>query len=135
MQELEVLPDGGAGCRPHGAGGCWGSDAEEIDQLSRQLRRQLLELEVARVDPVTSEVVAGGVKAGELLAVGALVVSLVNSSGLLAAVVAQVQAALARMGRHTVRLEIDGDVLEVTGVASSEQQRLIDAWINRHGDR
>jgi hypothetical protein len=112
-----------------------GSDAEEIEQLSRQLRRQLLELEVARVDPVTSEVVAGGAKAGELLAVGALVVSLVNSSGLLAAVVAQVQAALARMGRHTVRLEIDGDVLEVTGVASGEQRRLIDAWISRHDGR
>jgi hypothetical protein len=112
-----------------------GSDAEEIEQLSRQLRRQLLELEVARVDPVTSDVVAGGAKAGELLAVGALVVSLVNSSGLLAAVVAQIQAALARMGRHTVRLEIDGDVLEVTGVASDEQRRLIDAWIDRHGRR
>jgi hypothetical protein len=32
-----------------------------------------------------------------------------------------------------VRIELDGDVLEVSGVSSEERQRLVDAWIERHG--
>jgi hypothetical protein len=32
-----------------------------------------------------------------------------------------------------VTLEIDGDKLEVTGLSSEEQQRLINAWLSRHG--
>ena len=29
-------------------------------------------------------------------------------------------------------LEIDGDKIEVTGISSEEQKRLIDAWMQRH---
>jgi hypothetical protein len=31
-----------------------------------------------------------------------------------------------------VRLELDGDVLELTGASDDERQRLVDAWIERH---
>jgi hypothetical protein len=38
-------------------------------------------------------------------------------------------------GRRSVKLEIDGDVLEVTGITRRDQRELIQAWIDRHADR
>jgi len=35
-------------------------------------------------------------------------------------------------GRRTVRLEIGGDVLELTGTTSAVQERLVDEWIRAH---
>ena len=32
-----------------------------------------------------------------------------------------------------VRIEIGGDVLELTGSSDAERQRIVDAWIERHG--
>jgi hypothetical protein len=110
-------------------------DEEEIDQLSRQLRRELLELEVARVDPAPSEATPPESKAGDPVAIGALLVSLMSSPELLAAIVGKIQAMLSLVGRHSVRLEIDGDALEVSGVSSREQRRLIEIWIDRHTRR
>jgi len=33
-----------------------------------------------------------------------------------------------------VKLELDGDALELTGVSSRDQQRLIELWIERHAE-
>ena len=38
-------------------------------------------------------------------------------------------------GGHSVKLEIDGDVLEVNGITRRDQRQLIQAWIDRHTDR
>jgi hypothetical protein len=32
-----------------------------------------------------------------------------------------------------VKITLDGDALEVSGVSSAEQDRLIDLWVSRHG--
>lgn len=32
---------------------------------------------------------------------------------------------------RTVRLEIDGDTLELSGISSEEQAKLLDAWLKR----
>jgi hypothetical protein len=40
---------------------------------------------------------------------------------------------LTRSGnKRTVRLEIGGDVLELTGTTSAVQERLVDEWIRTH---
>ena len=50
----------------------------------------------------------------------------------LRAVVGTVKAWLARSAARSVKLELDGDVIEVSGVSSADQQRLIELWIERH---
>ena len=70
----------------------------------------------------------------DLAAVDALVVTLAQSQ-LLTAVVAAVQSWLSRSQRRSIRLELGGDVLELTGVASAEQRRLTDEWLRRHDGR
>jgi hypothetical protein len=46
--------------------------------------------------------------------------------------VAAIQGWLGRSQQRSVKLELDGDVLELTGVSSRDQQRLVDEWLRRH---
>jgi hypothetical protein len=87
---------------------------------------------VARVDAAPGGQAPAGARAGELIALGSLIISLVQSADLLTSVVNTVQAWLSRRGARSVRLELNGDVLEVSGLSSREQRELIQAWVNRH---
>jgi hypothetical protein len=66
-------------------------------------------------------------------AIGALAVSLHPTATLLMSLVQTVRGWLTRSGgKRTVRLEIGGDVLELTGTTSAVQERLVDEWIRAH---
>lgn len=108
------------------------TDAEQLDELTTQLRRALLDLDVESVDRVHHGQAPAGARGVDLIALGTLLVTLAGSGGLLSELVAQVRSWLTRTGQRSARLEIDGDVLEVTGVSSSDQARLITTWIERH---
>jgi hypothetical protein len=69
----------------------------------------------------------------ELAALGALVVTVANSH-LLSAVVTAVRSWLAGQQR-SIELELDGDVLRLTGLSSEEQRRLTDEWLHRQTSR
>jgi hypothetical protein len=75
-----------------------------------------------------------GTRAVELAALGALVVT-VAQSPLLGPVVAAVRSWLAGAPQRSVKLELDGDALELTGLSSKEQRRLTDEWLSRHESR
>ena len=72
-----------------------------------------------------------GTKAVEVAALGALIVGVAKSQ-VLVNVVAAVRSWLGGQQQRSVRLELDGDVLELTGVSSKEQRRLADEWLQRH---
>jgi hypothetical protein len=63
--------------------------------------------------------------------VGTLIASFARPE-LLAAIVAAVRSWLGGAGGRSVKLEVDGDALELTGVSSKEQRRLTDEWLRRH---
>ncbi len=65
------------------------------------------------------------------LEIGALIVVLAKAAPALAGIVRTVQAWALRGGR-SVKLNIDGDTIEVSGASSEQQDRLIAAWIERH---
>jgi hypothetical protein len=50
----------------------------------------------------------------------------------LAAVIAGIRSWLGRNSARSVKLTLGGDALEVSGVSSAEQDRLIDLWVARH---
>lgn len=110
------------------------ADAEELTKLAVDLREQLLELDIERADPAISGQAPPGTRAGEIFVAGALTVMLAQSSGLLTALVETVQSWVSLGGRRSVKLEIDGDELEVTGITRADQRELIQAWIDRHSD-
>jgi hypothetical protein len=109
-----------------------GADDRDLERLTGQLRRELLDLDVDAVTHVRGGEAPPGAKAVEVVALGGLIVQLLRSSTLLTAVVGTVQAWLSGHQGRSVKLELDGDSIEVSGVSSSEQRRLIDAWIARH---
>jgi hypothetical protein len=111
------------------------ADAEELATLAVQLREQLLELDIESAEPATLGPAPPGTRAGEILIAGALTVMLAQSPGLLTAIVETVKSWVCLSGQRSVKLEVDGDVLEVNGITRSDQRELIQAWIDRHAER
>jgi hypothetical protein len=103
------------------------AEAHELAGLTAQLREELLELDVHRVDLMQAGDAPPGTRAGEVAAIGALLVSTAGHVVALAKVVDTVRGWLARIGWRTVKISLNGDVLEVTGVSSIDQQELIQA--------
>ena len=118
--ELETLPD---------------TDSEELAALVQRLRAELLDLDVDRVEPLTAGEAPEGAKGVELLALGGLVVQFVLQPGVLTSIVDGVRSWLQRQSARSVKLTLDGDSLEVTGVSSEEQDRLVELWIARNANR
>jgi hypothetical protein len=110
------------------------ADAEDVAEATLQLRRELLDLDVDAVEVPRAGEPPPGARAVDLAAIGALVVTL-GQSQLLTAVVAAVQSWLSRSPRRSIKLELGGDVLELTGVSSDEQRRLTEEWLRRHDGR
>jgi len=106
-------------------------DAEDVAQATLQLRRELLDLDVDAVEVPRAGEPPPGSRAVDVAALGALVVNIADSQ-LLAGVVAAVRSWLAGSSRRSIKLQLGGDALELTGVSSSEQRRLTDEWLARH---
>ena len=110
------------------------ADMEQLAELTRQLREELWELDVDAVDLVRAGKTPKRAKAGDPIAWGNLIVTLVTSGAALVTLISTLQGWLKPYQRRdcSVTLEIDGDRLEVTGISSEEQQVLINAWLDRH---
>lgn len=111
-----------------------GADAERLEEVTGFLRRELLQLDVANVAAVPAGEPPPGSRAFDVLAIGALLVTLGKSAEGLRSVVDAVRHWLTRGGgvRRTVKLEIGGDVLELSEASTADQQRLIDVFVSRH---
>ena len=110
------------------------ADAVELDELTALLRRELLQLEVDAVDRRFEGEPPPGSRAIEVAALGALIVKLVATPETLRSVAETVQRWLAGRRDRKIKVEMDGDVLEVSGISAEDQKRLIDTWISRHAE-
>ncbi len=108
------------------------TDSEELTQLAGRLRAELLDLDVDAVRQPARGEAPKDAKGASLLAAGELVVGLVASPEVLASIIDMVRSWLGRNRARSVKLTLDGDALEVSGVTSAEQDRLIDLWVTRH---
>jgi hypothetical protein len=110
-----------------------GSQADQslIERAGRNLRNDLLQLEVERVDVLPMPAAPAGAK-GAGLDWTRMLISVAGSGGLLNALLANLQAWVSRDKERSVTIEISGDKLTVQGISLAEQKRLIDAWLDRH---
>jgi|SRR5579859_1708179 len=109
-------------------------EAEEIAEATRQLRRELLELDVVAVEIPSAGEPPPGSRAIDVAMLGALLVHLADPD-MLAGVVAAVRSWLSGSSKRSIKMELGGDVLELKGVSSQEQRRLTDEWLARHTSR
>lgn len=107
-------------------------DAEELLALTQRLRGELLGLDVDAVGLRVAGEAPEGAKGVELLAFGGLAIQFALKSSVLRSVVDTTVAWLGRQQARSVKLTLDGDALEVTGISSEEQSRLVEQWVARH---
>jgi hypothetical protein len=109
------------------------ADAERLDELSGYLRTELLQLDVDDVTSVRAGPPPPGARAFEVAVVGGLLVKLADPA-VLTAVVAAVRGWLTRGvgSSRTVRMELDGDVIELSSAKREDQERLIALFVERH---
>lgn len=110
-----------------------GADAEQLEELTRALRAEILTLDVESVVPRSGGEAPPGTRGVDAAAIGALVVSVAPALGALARLVTTVVDWLRRGGtQRTVRLKIGDDELELSGASSEMQQQLAMDWIRAH---
>jgi hypothetical protein len=115
--------------------GVEGSDTGRLEELAIQLRQEILELDVESVQPYAVGEAPEGTRGSAAAVAGALVVSLQPTMAAVTSLVALVRDWLRRSGaQRSVRVEIDGDVLELTGTSTEVQLRLVNDWINKHSE-
>jgi hypothetical protein len=111
------------------------ADPEELVALGMRLRGWLLPLGIESAGFGLAGQAPSGTRSGGMFVAGVLTVVLARSSELFVKLIDVVQSWLSSGGARSVRLELDGDVLEVTGITREDQRELIRTWIDRHTDR
>jgi hypothetical protein len=113
-----------------------GADPERLDVLTALLRDDLLQLDVDAVAVERAEAVPPGARAVEPVAAAGLLVAFGQAADSLRGVIAVVRQWLGR-GRgaaRTVRLEIGGDVLQLSNATQADQDRLVELFVRRHSN-
>ena len=110
-----------------------GSDEARLEELALMLRQELLALNVRSVEPYAEGAAPDGSRSALAAIAGVLSISLQPGLQVIGAVVAVVRDWLRRSGSgRTVKIAIDGDVIELTGASDEVQQQLVDAWVKKH---
>ena len=91
-----------------------------------------MHLDVEAVDIQLTGERPAGAKAGDPGTLGAILIGLAASGGVLTTLIGTIQSWLTRNERRSIKLKIGEDTLEVTNISSSEEARLIKNWIKRH---
>jgi len=111
-----------------------GAGSERLEALVGFLRDELLQLDVEAVGPMAVAAPPLGARAVDATAVGGLLVNLGQTADGLRSVVQVLRRWLARghSAARTVRLEIGGDVLQLSNASPADQERLVELFIGRH---
>jgi hypothetical protein len=111
--------------------------AGALEDGVRELRRDLLGLDVEAVEPAARGALPEGAKAGESIGWGVLVVTLFAGGGVVSSVVALFREHLERRARQgappiAVTVRIGDDVCEITGPSTDVARDLVSAFVRRH---
>lgn len=106
---------------------------EAGERVTPLLRSEIAELNVELVHPGFSGTAPDGAKGTDAVTLGAIVVALSASGGVLTALIETLRDWLGRTSaRHRVSLTIDGDTIELERASADERRDLVDAYIRRH---
>lgn len=109
------------------------SDAEELDELTMSLREELLAQGVDDARRSALGAAPHGTKAGEMFQLGALVVAL--SPVALQGVIDGVRQWEAGRSVRKVTITVAGDSLTLERATQAEQDQLVKAFLDKHGDQ
>jgi hypothetical protein len=108
------------------------SDPAAEERLLRALRAELLDLDVESVE-FQKGAAPEGAKSSDVVTLGAMIVALSASGGVLTTLVEVLRDWLGRRaGRYKISVTIDGDPLELERATAEQQQAIVLAYIERH---
>ncbi|GLZ28259.1 hypothetical protein Lesp02_04490 [Lentzea sp. NBRC 105346] len=110
-----------------------GADAERLDLVTGYLRQEISQLDVS-VTALPSGPPPEGSRALDAATVGGLLVTAAQSTTALQSIITTIRGWLGRgtQVQRMVRVEIDGDVLEIADASAEDQDKLIDLFVSRH---
>jgi hypothetical protein len=110
------------------------ADDERLDELTRFVRSELLALTVDDVAPVRHGEAPARARAIDGSTVGELLVTLGQSASGLREVFSVLRGWLSRdnASRRSIKVQIDGDVIEISAASKTEQDKLVDLFVSRH---
>ncbi|MFI0999779.1 hypothetical protein [Streptomyces galbus] len=111
-----------------------GAEAEQVEELTRHLREELLHLDVDDVTSVPADDVPAGARVVDPATVGSLLVTLGASAGALDQVVTVVRRWLGRCRdtRPSLRLRLDEDELEISKATDDQVAQAFDLFVRQH---
>jgi hypothetical protein len=111
-----------------------GADTERLSALVGYLRAELLQLDIDDAVRLPGGEAPPGSRAVNVSAAASLLVTLGQSVQNLRSVVATISAWLGRGAGNPriVRLEIDGDKIELSQASDAEQEQLVALFVGRH---
>lgn len=108
-------------------------DDYECDRFTRQLCAEIRELDVEDVALARTTEEVAGAKVADPVSIGAIVVALSASGGVLVTLIDTVREWLGRRSAPgKVAITIDGDTIEIDGATADERSALLDAYLRRH---
>jgi hypothetical protein len=112
------------------------AEPERLEELAVDLRRELLELDVDDVARVSAGDAPPGSRTIDLAAIGALLVTMNQTTDVLAHVVSTVRDWLRRSPepKRTVRMTIGGRSIELSAASDEQQDRLVAEFIKAGAD-
>jgi hypothetical protein len=112
------------------------AEAERLEELTIELRRELLELDVDDVARVQEGDAPPGSRSIELAAIGALLVTMNQTTDVLTHIVSTVRDWLRRSPepKRTVRMTIGGRSIELSAASDAQQDRLVAEFIKAGAD-
>jgi hypothetical protein len=111
-----------------------GAEPEEVERLTRQLRAELGELDVAATIPSSSEPIPEHAKAGGGVDLGTLLVTMSGAGGVFPMIIATIRDWLDRSrSAQGISMTIDGDTITLPRASQPEREELIRTWVARHG--
>ncbi|MCW2809835.1 MAG: hypothetical protein JWP61_293 [Friedmanniella sp.] len=111
------------------------ADPTELDADARRLRSRLLDLDVEDVTALSGGTAPPGSKGAELLMAGGLLVTLLQTPGLLTSIVSSAGTWLSGRSSRSLKVTMDGDTLELSAASDLEREAVVGAWLAKHGDQ
>jgi hypothetical protein len=111
-----------------------GAEAEDVARQTGYLREELLQLDVDDVTAVPARDIPPGARAVGIAEIGQLVVALGGSATALSQVVTVMRSWLGRFhdSSPSLRLEIDGDAIEVSKATDEQVTDAFRVFVERH---
>ncbi len=111
------------------------ADPAELETEARRLRQHLLDHDVEAVGPLSGGPAPAGSKGTEMLMAGGLLVTLLQTPGLLTSIVGTAGTWVSGRTSRSLKVTMDGDTLELAAASNEEREAVVGAWLARHGDQ